>query len=83
MDWIRMKPNKEGMVARMVVENKRMTRLSLVPVTRDDQKCVWMLDPSSGEGARLMQKVKDLSIDALLRIEGQEAVLVGKQILKP
>jgi poly-gamma-glutamate capsule biosynthesis protein CapA/YwtB (metallophosphatase superfamily) len=75
MDWIRMKPNKEGMVARLVVENKRVTRLSLVPVTRDDQNNVLMLDPASGEGGRMIQKVKDLSGNIALKIEGREAVL--------
>jgi len=37
-----------------------------------------MLDPSSGEGARLIQKVNALSVDAPLRIDGKETVLVGK-----
>jgi hypothetical protein len=77
MDWIRMKPNKEGMVARLVVENKRVTRLSLVPVTRDDQNNVLMLDPASGEGNRMIQKVKDLSTGIDLRIENQEVAFWG------
>jgi poly-gamma-glutamate synthesis protein (capsule biosynthesis protein) len=78
MDWIRMKPNKEGMVARLVIENRRVTRLSLVPLTRDDQNIVVMLDPASGEGARLIKKVIDLSGDVPLKIEGREAVLISQ-----
>ena len=78
MDWIRMSPNKEGMVARVVVENKRVARLSLVPLTRDAQNDVLMLDPASGEGAKLMEKVNKLSGDIRLNIEGKEAVLIGK-----
>jgi poly-gamma-glutamate capsule biosynthesis protein CapA/YwtB (metallophosphatase superfamily) len=77
MDWIRMSPNKEGMVARAVVENKRLVRLSLVPLTRDSRNNALMLDPSSGEGARLIQKVIDLSGSSPLKIEGKEAVLLG------
>jgi poly-gamma-glutamate capsule biosynthesis protein CapA/YwtB (metallophosphatase superfamily) len=77
MDWIRMSPNKEGMVARIVVENKKVARLSLVPVTRDAQNNVRMLDPASGEGAKLMEKVRSLSGDFALKIEGKEAVLLG------
>ncbi len=77
MDWIRMSPNKEGMVARVVVQNRKLRRLSLVPVTRDAKNNVLMLDPSSGEGARLVQKVKDLSDNTPLKIEGEEAVLIG------
>jgi len=79
MDWIRMGPNKEGMVARIVAENKRVMRLSLVPVTRDDQNNVLMLDPASGEGAKLIQKVIDLSAEAPLTIEGREAVLISRR----
>ena len=78
MDWVRMSPNKEGMVARMVVEDKRVARLSLVPVTRDDQNNVRMLDPTSGEGAKLIQKVVNLSQNLDLKIESSEAVLFGK-----
>ncbi len=77
MDWIRMSPNKEGMVARVVVQNKRVVRLSFVPLTRDDQNNVLMIDPGSGEGARLIQKVIDLSGNTPLKIEGREAVLLG------
>ncbi len=76
MDWIRMSPNKDGMVARVVVERKRVERLSVVPVTRDAQNDVLMLDPSSGEGAKLIEKVRRLSGEIPLRIEGKEAVLL-------
>jgi poly-gamma-glutamate capsule biosynthesis protein CapA/YwtB (metallophosphatase superfamily) len=76
-DWIRMRPNKEGMVARMVVQGKKVLRVSLVPVTRDSDNNVQMLDPSAGEGARLLQKVKDLSAGTPLRIERQEVVLIN------
>jgi poly-gamma-glutamate capsule biosynthesis protein CapA/YwtB (metallophosphatase superfamily) len=78
MDWIRMSPNKEGMVARIVIEKKRVARLSLVPLTRDGQNNVLMLDPASGEGAKLMEKVKKLSGNIQLSIEGKEAVLIEK-----
>jgi poly-gamma-glutamate synthesis protein (capsule biosynthesis protein) len=78
-DWIRMRPNKEGMVARVMIEGKKVSRVSLVPVTRDNEaNNVTMLDPSAGEGAKLLQKVKDLSGDPRLRIDGQEVVLVEK-----
>jgi len=77
-DWIRVRKYKEGMVARVVVEDKSLLRLSLVPVTRDDNNDVLMLDPATGEGAKLIQKVRDLSGGVPLRIDGQEAVLVEK-----
>jgi poly-gamma-glutamate capsule biosynthesis protein CapA/YwtB (metallophosphatase superfamily) len=77
-DWIRMRPNKDGMVARVVIDKKRVARVSLVPVTRDaENNNVLMLDPSKGEGATLLQKVKDLSAGTPLKIDGQEVVLVA------
>jgi poly-gamma-glutamate synthesis protein (capsule biosynthesis protein) len=77
-DWIRMRPNKEGMVARVMIQGKHVAYLSLVPVTRDaNHNNVMMLDPSSGEGARLLQKVKDLSANTGLTIKGQEIALEG------
>jgi hypothetical protein len=70
------------MVARVVVQGKHVARVSLVPVTRDaDHNDVLMLDPSDGEGARLLQKVKDLSAGAPLRIDGKEVVLVENQLV--
>jgi poly-gamma-glutamate capsule biosynthesis protein CapA/YwtB (metallophosphatase superfamily) len=77
-DWIRMRPNKEGLVARVVVQGKKVVRLSFVPVTRDaDHNNVLMLDPSVGEGARLLQKVKEFSVGVPpLRIDGEEVVLI-------
>ena len=73
-----MRPNKDGMVARVVVENRRITRVSLVPVTRDAQNNVQMLDPSSGEGEKKIQKVMSLSGNLPLKIEGKEAVLLDE-----
>ena len=91
-DWIRMRPNKEGMVARVVIERKQVLRVSLVPVTRDaDHNNVLMLDPSVGEGAKLVQKVMDLSSNVpsgavplggvRLRIDGEEAVLAENSLV--
>jgi poly-gamma-glutamate capsule biosynthesis protein CapA/YwtB (metallophosphatase superfamily) len=76
-DWIRMRPNKDGMVARVMIDNKRVVRVSLVPVTRDaENNNVLMLDPNSAEGAKLIQKVWDLSGKTPLTREGQEVILL-------
>ena len=77
-DWIRMRPNKEGMVARVVIHGKHVAYVSLVPVTRDaDHNNVIMLDPSSGEGERSFQKVKSLSGATGFTIKGQEIAVEG------
>jgi hypothetical protein len=64
---------------RVVIQNKHIARVSFVPVSRDEKNDVFLLDPSSGEGARLVQLVKDRSSDPpALRIDGQEVVLMDK-----
>jgi len=76
MDWGRMRPNREGAVIRVVVEGKQMRRVSFVPSTREPEtNDVQLLDPATGEGARMLQKVKDLSPGVPLKIEGEEVVL--------
>ena len=71
----------DGLVARVVIQGKRLARVSFVPVTRDGNNDVYLLDPSTGEGARLVQMVKDRSTNLPpLRIEGQEVVLMEKAI---
>jgi poly-gamma-glutamate synthesis protein (capsule biosynthesis protein) len=78
-DWIRMRPNKEGLVARVVVERKKVTRVSLVPLTRDtENNNPLLLDPSAGEGARMIEKVRGLSGATPLKLDGKEVVLIGR-----
>lgn len=78
MDWIRMRP-KEGAVVRVVVQDKRVRRVSFVPLTRDEAtNDARMLDPSSGEGAREFQKVKSLSPGVALHLDGREVVLLDR-----
>lgn len=76
-DWIRMRPNKDGLVARVVVEGKKVARVSLTPVTRDADNNVRMLDAASSQGAGLMMKVRELSGDTPLPVGGHEAVLIA------
>ncbi len=76
MDWIRMRPNKEGLAIRVVVEGKKVSRVSFVPLTRDDDNKVVMLDPNAKDGAALVQKVRDLSIGVPLAVDGREVVLI-------
>jgi poly-gamma-glutamate capsule biosynthesis protein CapA/YwtB (metallophosphatase superfamily) len=70
--------SKDGLVIHTVVQDKKIRRVSFVPVTRDAHNDVMMLDPSSGEGARLLQIVKGESANTPLRIEGEEVVLLDR-----
>ncbi|MGH9336709.1 MAG: CapA family protein, partial [Vicinamibacteria bacterium] len=73
----------DGLVIRVVVRGKNVVRVSFVPVTRDRDNNVLMLDPSSGKGARLLQVVKGVSEDVPLTIDGQEVVLLDEPTLAP
>lgn len=75
-DWIRMRPNKEGMMAHVVVRDRHVARVSLVPMTRDEANNVMLLDPSSAEGMKLREKVKSLSAGVALNVQGREMMLV-------
>jgi hypothetical protein len=61
----------------VVIDHRKIVRTSFVPVTRDDKNDVYLLDPSTGEGAKLVQAVKDRSTNPpALRIDGKEVVLL-------
>ena len=69
----------DGLVVRTVIQNKRIARVSFVPVTRDANNDVYLLDPNDGEGAKLVQWVKERSTTPPpLRIDGHEVVLLDK-----
>lgn len=71
--------SKDGLVVRVAIANKRIQRVSFVPVSRDDNNDVLMLDPASGEGATLVQMVKDRSANLPpLKVDGQEVVLLDR-----
>ncbi len=69
----------DGLVVRVVIQGKSIARVSFVPVTRDANNDVFMLDPSGREGSKLVQMVKERSSNpAPLAIEGHEVVLMNK-----
>ena len=72
--------SKDGVVVHAVIENKKIVRVSFVPVTRDSHNDVLMLDPSTGDGAALVAVIKGLSGTAPLKIDGQEVVLLDARV---
>ena len=69
----------DGLVARVVIQGKNILRVSFVPVTRDAGNDVYLLDPSEGEGAKLVQWVKERSTNPpAMRIDGHEVVVMDK-----
>jgi len=76
-DWIRVRNYRDGMIARVVVEDKKVKRVSLVPVTRDAKSNdVRLLAPDSDEGKRLYDRLRELSQSTTLTLEGKELVLL-------
>ena len=71
--------SKDGLVVHVVIENKKIARVAFVPVTRNEKNDVLMLDPSDGEGAKLVDVVKGLSKGEALPIEGREVVLLNSR----
>jgi poly-gamma-glutamate capsule biosynthesis protein CapA/YwtB (metallophosphatase superfamily) len=72
--------SKDGVVVHAVIEGKKIVRVSFVPVTRDSHNDVLMLDPSSGDGAELVNVIKGLSGGQPLKIDGQEVVLLDARV---
>jgi poly-gamma-glutamate synthesis protein (capsule biosynthesis protein) len=70
--------SKDGIAVRTVIRGKQIVRVSFVPVTRDEQNNVLFVDPSAGEGARLLKVIQGVSPGVTLRIEGQEVVLLDR-----
>jgi poly-gamma-glutamate synthesis protein (capsule biosynthesis protein) len=70
--------SKDGLVIRSVIQGKQLARVSFVPVTRDAENNVLLLDPASGEGARLIGIVKGVSPNVTLRLDGREVVLLER-----
>jgi len=69
----------DGLVLRVVIQGKGIQRVSFVPVTRDANNDVYLLDPSEGEGAKLVQWVKERSATPPpMRIDGHEVVVMDK-----
>ena len=69
----------DGLVARVVIVGKSIRRVSFVPVSRDANNDVYLLDPSEGEGAKLVQWVRERSAaPPPMRIDGHEVVLLDK-----
>ena len=71
--------SKDGLVVRAIVEGRKIVRVSFVPVSRDDRNDVYMLEPSSEEGGRLLQIVRRVSpADVSLRVDGHEMVMLDR-----
>jgi len=70
---------KDGLIARAIIRGRQIARVSFVPVSRNDHNDVFMLEPSSTEGARLVDIVKrESAADLALPVDGHEVVLLDR-----
>jgi poly-gamma-glutamate synthesis protein (capsule biosynthesis protein) len=76
MDWVRMTPNKGGLMARAILRKEGLVRLSLLPASRDDVNNVLLLDPCEAEGAQRVAQLRELSPGTPLPLDAQEIVLI-------
>jgi len=78
-DWIRVRDYSDGAVARVVVENRQLKRVSVVPVTRDaEHNNVRLVAPESADGERLYGILRRLSEPFELALAGRELVLLDR-----
>ena len=71
----------DGLVARVVIQGRNILRVSFVPVSRDASNDVYLLEPSEGEGAKLVQWVRERSTNPPpMRIDGHEVVLLDRAV---
>ena len=74
-DWWKMKGRNDGLLLRLIVRDRKIVRLSIVPVCRDGMNNVYLTPPDSTEGARQIKALRNLSPGVSLRIEGHEIVV--------
>jgi poly-gamma-glutamate synthesis protein (capsule biosynthesis protein) len=67
---------REGILVRLLVENKRLEGVSLVPIWRGEDETVRLMNPAEGKGEELFKLLKDLTgNNALLSVSGNEIQL--------
>lgn len=74
-DWWKMKDRNDGLLMRLIVRDRKIIRLSIVPVCRDDNNNVYLTGPASKEGARQIEALRKSSPTVPLCVEGREVVV--------
>ena len=65
-DWPKMRDrHKDGMMLRLDIANGQIARIRLAPVMRNAGNQVGMLNPDTGDGARIVARIRELSGNAI------------------
>lgn len=80
-DWEKMRDRKkDGLAVKIDIKNNKLDRISFVPLMRDGQNNPVFLDPGTGAGSAIINKVKNLTGSlSSLKIVGKE-VIVDSQL---
>ena len=62
-DWYEMKGRNEGLMAKLDIKNKKIDRVSLVPLWRDKDNNPYFLDPNINEGLDIYNNLQKLTGD--------------------
>lgn len=75
-DWQKMLGRTEGILVKVDFVNKKVDRVSFVPVDRDKNNNVYLLDPRSVSGQVLVEKLTRLSANrSALKVAGKEVIV--------
>lgn len=70
--------HREGLLANLVIKDKKISHVTLVPTWRDDDNELRLYDPNQGQGRELFGYLQSVNEDgAELKIEGKEIVIYG------
>lgn len=74
-DWAEMEHRRDGLLLRAHVTGDHLSRLSFVPVYRDENNDVYLAPPDSTEGRRQLDEIRSLSPVAPFTVTETEAVI--------
>ena len=63
-DWERMRTSRDGLLVRCVIEGRKLSRVSFMPLRRNADNDPVFLDPNQGEGRNMVELIKALSTDS-------------------
>lgn len=82
-DWRRVTDKRDGLLVRIIIQDKQLKQVSFLPLTRDGENDPVLLDPNKDIGQKLYRQVEELSLKygTVLTIEGHEVVVQNIKII--
>jgi poly-gamma-glutamate capsule biosynthesis protein CapA/YwtB (metallophosphatase superfamily) len=70
-DWWKLTYSREGMLLRLLVSDGKISTVSFVPLIHDDDNQAVLLDPNTGIGGELYERIKEMSKETPLSLQGK------------